>query len=116
MLHPNKAYCLSVAVVVPQLYIVHYLPKTCAYLSDTHTHIYIYIYTTRKGTLIEPLNPTKTLHRPFKDLVLESGALVLSDRGICCIDELLGPHQGSGGGGGGYLVVEQVTLNLFGIL
>ncbi|ETN98041.1 hypothetical protein RFI_39481 [Reticulomyxa filosa] len=45
------------------------------------------IYTSGKGSSAVGLTAYITKDADSRDLVLESGALVLSDRGICCIDE-----------------------------
>lgn len=45
------------------------------------------IYTSGKGSSAVGLTAYITKDPDTKDIVLESGALVLSDLGICCIDE-----------------------------
>jgi len=45
------------------------------------------VYTSGKGSSAVGLTATINRDPMTKDLVLESGALVLSDRGVCCIDE-----------------------------
>jgi len=45
------------------------------------------VYTSGKGSTAVGLTAYITKDPATKDLVLESGALVLSDRGVCCIDE-----------------------------
>merc|ERR1712061_284021 len=45
------------------------------------------IYTSGKGSSAVGLTASINKDPITKDLVLESGALVLSDRGLCCIDE-----------------------------
>ena len=46
------------------------------------------VYTSGKGSSAVGLTASVVRDPETKDLVLESGALVLSDLGICCIDEL----------------------------
>merc|ERR1712216_825604 len=45
------------------------------------------VFTSGKGSSAVGLTATINKDPITKDLVLESGALVLSDRGLCCIDE-----------------------------
>jgi hypothetical protein len=59
---------------------------TCVPLLSAHNH-YSGIYTSGKGSSAVGLTASVVRDPDTRDMVLESGALVLSDNGICCIDE-----------------------------
>ena len=56
-------------------------------LSYVHKIVPRAIYTSGKGSSAVGLTASVVRDPETKDMVLESGALVLSDNGICCIDE-----------------------------
>ena len=57
-------------------------------LSYVHKMSHRGVYTSGKGSSAVGLTASVVRDPETRDLVLESGALVLSDLGICCIDEL----------------------------
>jgi DNA replication licensing factor MCM4 len=51
------------------------------------------VYTSGKGSSAVGLTASVVRDPETRDLVLESGALVLSDQGICCIDEFVSARR-----------------------
>lgn len=51
------------------------------------------VYTSGKGSSAVGLTASVVRDPETKELVMESGALVLSDLGICCIDEFVSTHD-----------------------
>lgn len=59
----------------------------CQYTKYVHKIAPRGVYTSGKGSSAVGLTAYITRDPDSKQLVLESGALVLSDGGVCCIDE-----------------------------